>query len=114
MRGRPWSTGVEGPSMTASLDRVNCAIVLASKSGAETAVAGVPLAVRAVLALGEAGFDDVRLAAPDRPRWATEPLARRGVSVGWVAPQPGELACPADLGSGLTLLLAGEVLVDPA
>ena len=64
-------------------------MVLATTPGAETVVAGLPLAVRAVLALREAGYEDVGLIVPDRPRWATEPLARRGASVRWVAPPPG-------------------------
>jgi phosphatidylglycerophosphate synthase len=94
------------------LGRVNGAVVLATTPGAETVVAGVPLAVRAVLALREAGFDDVGLVVPGRPRWATEPLARRGVSVRWVVPPPGVGSEPPGLGNAPTLLLAGDVLVD--
>jgi hypothetical protein len=41
-------------------------------------VAGVPLAGRAILALREAGFNDVAPLAPPRARWAAEPLGRRG------------------------------------
>jgi phosphatidylglycerophosphate synthase len=91
------------------LGRLNCAIVLATGPGAGTVVAGLPLAVRAVLALREAGFDDVALLARGRPRWAAEPLGRRGVSIRWVEAPPPETG----FGDGLTLLLAGDVLVDP-
>jgi phosphatidylglycerophosphate synthase len=94
--------------------RVNCAILLATGSGAATVVAGLPLAVRAVLALRAAGFEDVALLAPGRPRWAAEPLARRGVSVRWVEALPAGSTQPADSGDARTLLLAGDVLVDPA
>jgi phosphatidylglycerophosphate synthase len=92
--------------------RVNHAIVLGTKPGAETPVAGLPLAVRAVLALGDAGFDDIGLAVPGRPRWAAAPLARHGAAVRWIASPPTKPALPSDLGDGLTLLLAGDVLVD--
>ena len=91
---------------------VNRAVVLATRPGAETVVAGLPLAVRAVLALREAGFDDVGLVVPGKPRWAAEPLALRGVSVRWAespsvphSDQPGFRHAP-------TLLVAGDVLVD--
>ena len=72
-----------------SLRRVNGAMVLATTPGAETVVAGLPLAVRAVLALREAGFDDIGLVLRDRPRWAAEPLARRRVAVRWVGASSG-------------------------
>jgi phosphatidylglycerophosphate synthase len=89
-------------------------MVLATTPGAETVVAGLPLAVRAVLALREAGFEDVGLVAQDRPHWAAEPLARRGISVRWVASSPaGGLPWP-DPGTAPVLLLGGDVLVDGA
>ena len=89
-------------------------MVLATTPGAETVVAGLPLAVRAVLALREAGFEDVGLVVADRPRWAAEPLARRGVSVRWVASPPTDRPPPPDPGPSPVLLLAGDVLVDGA
>jgi len=98
----------------AGLGRVNSAIVLATGPGAGTVVAGLPLAVRAVLALREAGFDDVALLAPGRPRWAAEPLARRGVPLRWVEVPLTDATHAANFGDALTLLFAGDVLVDPA
>jgi phosphatidylglycerophosphate synthase len=90
------------------------AVVLASEPGAAVTVGGLPLAVRAVLALREAGFDDVGLLVRDRPRWAAEPLARRGVSVRWLEPpRPERPDRPAAWHAPL-LLLAGDVLVDAA
>ncbi len=89
-------------------------MVLATTPGAGTVVAGVPLAVRAVLALREAGFEDVGLVVPGRPRWATEPLASRGVSVRWIAPRGGDGSEPPGVGNAPTLVLAGDVLVDAA
>ena len=91
---------------------VDRAIVLATQQGAGTVVAGLPLAVRAVLAAREARFDEVGLVVPDQPRWAAEPLARRGVSVRWIEARLGEPPRLPDLRGGLTLLLAGNVLVD--
>lgn len=97
------------------MEKVHSAIVLGGGPGAGTIVAGVPLAVRAAVALHEAGFDDVGLLVSGKPRWVAEPLARRGISIGWVegpstetAPRPG----PGD--TRTTLLLAGDVLVDAA
>ncbi len=89
-------------------------MVLATTPGAETVVAGLPLAVRAVLALREAGYEDVGLIVPDRPRWATEPLARRGASVRWVAPPSAGGPHPPGHGNATILFLAGDVLVDAA
>jgi phosphatidylglycerophosphate synthase len=96
------------------LGGVTCAIVLATGPGAGTVVAGLPLAVRAVLALREAGFDDVALLAPGRPNWAAEPLARRGVPVRWVEGPAMATPHPPGFRDALTLLLAGDVLVDTA
>ena len=59
-------------------------MVVGHLAGAATPIAGVPLAVRAVLALREAGFDEVALFVPGQPRWAAEPLAARGVPVRWI------------------------------
>jgi phosphatidylglycerophosphate synthase len=91
------------------------AIVVGTGSQAAVPVAGVPLAVRAVVALHDAGFGDVALLAPGRPpRWAIEPLARRGVPVRWIG-ELGEMASSAPRSAdALTLLLAGDVLVDAA
>ena len=85
------------------------AVVMGTDPGAGTVVGGLPLAVRAVLALREAGFDDVGLVVSDTPAWAADPLARRGVSIGWVSPV--ESPHGRDL-RGPTLFLAGDVLVD--
>jgi phosphatidylglycerophosphate synthase len=85
-------------------------MVLGTTPGAETVVAGLPLAVRTVLALRQAGFEDVGLVVPGRPRWAAEPLARRGVSVRWVEPPPAGVSDRR----APTLLLDGHVLVDAA
>ncbi len=75
-------------------------------------VGGLPLAVRSILALRAAGFDDVGLVAPARPDWATEPLRRRGVRVRWEPhPAPAQADGPRS-GHASTLFLAGDVLVD--
>ena len=76
-------------------------------------MAGLPLAVRAVLALSEAGFSTVSLVAHGRPTWAAEPLARRGIAVQWMAPS-SEPADSSDIDNGLVLVLAGDVLLDAA
>jgi phosphatidylglycerophosphate synthase len=99
-----------------SLDKIDRAIVLATRSGVETLVAGMPLAVRMVLALRAAGFDDVSVAARDRPRWVAEPLARRGVSVRWLdgdSTSADSPSCPGPLPAPV-LVLEGDVLVDAA
>jgi phosphatidylglycerophosphate synthase len=88
------------------------AIVLATIPGAETVVAGLPLAVRAVLAFREAGFEDVGLVVPGKPRWAAEPLARRGVSVRWADGPSVERSDRRGLRDAPTLLFGGDVLVD--
>jgi phosphatidylglycerophosphate synthase len=90
------------------------AIVLATSPGAETVVAGLPLAVRAVIAFREAGFDDVGLVVRGRPRWAAEPLARRGVSVRWADGLAVERSHDAGFRPAPVLLFAGDVLVDAA
>jgi phosphatidylglycerophosphate synthase len=69
--------------------------------------------VRTVLALRAAGFEDVALMAPDKPGWAVEPLARRGVSVRWVTPTV-DGGRPPEVRSSPTLFLAGDTLVDAA
>jgi phosphatidylglycerophosphate synthase len=94
------------------LEKIHRAIMLGTDPGAGIVVAGLPVAVRAVLALQEAGFADVGLAIPGRPRWAAEPLARRGVSVQWVETPPVEATDLPDFGDAFTLLLAGDVLLD--
>ena len=96
------------------MGKVRRAIVLGTDPGAGIVVGGLPLAVRAVLALHAAGFDDVGLVVPGRPRWAAEPLARRGVSVQWVEPPSVEATDLPDFGDAFTLLLAGDVLLDSA
>jgi phosphatidylglycerophosphate synthase len=88
--------------------------VLASGPRAIVCVAGLPLAARTVLALREAGFDDVVLLAPDRAGWAPGLLARRGVSVRWVETPRGELPRIPGALDGPVLVLAGDVLVDAA
>jgi len=72
------------------------------------------LAVRAVLALSEAGFSTVSLVAHGRPTWAAEPLARRGIAVQWMEAPSGEPADSFDIDNGLVLVLAGDVLLDAA
>jgi phosphatidylglycerophosphate synthase len=97
-----------------SLDKIDRAIVVSTRPGAETLVAGLPLAVRTVLALRAAGFEDVSVAARDRPRWVAEPLARRGVSVRWLdldSTSADSPSCPGPLPAPV-LVLAGDVLVD--
>ena len=93
-------------------DAIRRAVVLATRPGAAVGVGGLPLAVRSILALRAAGFDDLGVVASDRPDWATEPLRRRGVRVRW---EPYPTTPPAG-GSGpghaSTLFLAGDVLVD--
>jgi phosphatidylglycerophosphate synthase len=114
--GRPRPSAHDDDIWEGSLDNIDRAIVLAARPGAETLVAGIPLAVRTVLALRAAGFDDVSVAARERPQWIAEPLARRGVSVRWLdldstsadsPPCPGPLPAPV-------LVLAADVLVDEA
>ena len=95
------------------MEGVRRAFVLATARDAGAVVAGLPLAVRAVLAAHGARFDEVGLVAPDRPRWAAEPLARREVPVRWIEAPLGETPQLPDLqDGGLTLVLAGDVLVD--
>src|SRR6185312_9978236 len=88
--------------------------VVTTGPGSDTAVAGLPLAVRAVLALSEAGFSTVSLVAPGRPPWAAAPLARRGIAVRWMAELSAEPADFSDIGNGLVLVVAGHVLLDAA
>lgn len=75
-------------------------------------IAGLPLAVRAVLALREAGVPRLEIVVSGRPAWAADPLARRGVPVRWAEAHSVERA--HDSGDALTLLLGGDVLVDAA
>jgi len=77
-------------------------------------VGGLPLAVRAVLALHEAGFGDVGFLVSGKPRWVAEPLARRATMVRWVEAASTEMAQGLGPEDTLTLLLAGDVLVDAA
>ena len=88
--------------------------VVTTGPGSETAVAGLPLAVRAVLALSEAGFSTVSVLAHGRPPWAAEPLARRGIAVRWGGEPSVEPADCSAIGNGLVLVLAGDVLLDAA
>jgi phosphatidylglycerophosphate synthase len=88
--------------------------VVTTGPGSETAVAGLPLAVRAVLALSEAGFSTVSVLAHGRPPWAAEPLARRGIAVRWGGEPSVEPADFSAIGNGLVLVLAGDVLLDAA
>jgi len=93
-------------------EAVHCAVVLGSSPQAATPVAGVPIAVRAILALHEAGFRDLALLAPGRPRWAAEPLAQRGVPVRWLEGLTDAESSASWAADRLTLLLSGDVLVD--
>src|SRR5262249_13614285 len=83
-----------------------------TRPGATIEVAGLSLAVRAVLALREAGFDEVALLAPEEPRGATDLLAQRGVSVSWIDARRRRSTPWPGFAAGATLLLAGDVLVD--
>jgi len=96
------------------LERVHRAIVLGTGPGAGAVVGGLPLAVRAVLALHEAGFGDVGFLVSGKPRWVAEPLARRATPFRWVEAASTEMAQAPGPGDTLTLLLAGDVLVDAA
>jgi phosphatidylglycerophosphate synthase len=99
-------------------ESVDSAVVLATSRQAAVPIAGVPVAVRAILALREGGFGDVALLAPGRPGWAADALARRHLPIRSVE-SPADLAPPASSGAaggtaGLTLLLAGDLLLDAA
>jgi phosphatidylglycerophosphate synthase len=86
-------------------------VVLGALPGAEAPVAGLPLAVRAVLSLSEAGFEEVALLAPGRPARLARPLGARRIAVRWcesAADADGLAARPA----GDVLVLAGNVLVN--
>jgi phosphatidylglycerophosphate synthase len=93
--------------------RVDNAVVTTGP-GSEIAVAGLPLAVRAVLALSEAGFSTVGMVADGRPAWAVEPLVRRGIAVRWIREASAEQADFSGTGDGLVLVLSGDVLLDAA
>jgi len=87
------------------------AFVLATEPGSTVPVAGLPLAVRAVLALRAAGVPHLEIVVSGRPAWAAEPLSRRGVPVRWAGTHSIETVTSRD-GDALTLLLGGDVLVD--
>jgi phosphatidylglycerophosphate synthase len=89
--------------------RVRGALVQGTLPGAAARVAGLPLAIRAALALRHAGFEDVAiLASPRVGRWRRA-LAARGVPVAWVGTPDEAQAWGA---GGDVLVLAGNVLVD--
>ena len=99
-------------------ESVDSAVVLATSRQAAVPIAGVPVAVRAILALREGGFGDVALLAPGRPGWAADALARRHLPIRSVE-SPADLAPPASSGAaggtaGLMLVLAGDLLLDAA
>jgi phosphatidylglycerophosphate synthase len=75
-------------------------------------VGGLPLAVRAAVALHQAGFPDVGFLVSGQPRWVAEPLARRGIPVRWMETLSAEAVDDPGSRDALTLLLAGDVLVD--
>jgi phosphatidylglycerophosphate synthase len=86
------------------------AIVLATTPGAETVVAGLPLAVRAVLALRQAGWG-IAVFAPGRPSWLAETLTQRGVTVRWIESR-ADVTPRLGVEQASVLFLAGDVLVD--
>ena len=96
------------------MGKVHRAIVLGEGPGAGTVIGGLPLAVRAALALREAGFDDVGFLVSGRPGWVAEPLARRGISIRWLEASTMATVLRPGPGDTLTLLIAGDVLVDAA
>jgi phosphatidylglycerophosphate synthase len=89
------------------------AVVLAASPAALTVVAGLPLAARAVLDLTRAGFTDVGLLTGADEAPLRQALARReaGGDVRWLA-SPEDAAPLA--GEEPVLVLAGDVLLDPA
>lgn len=97
--------------MSAAIRR---AVVLASGPGAAVTIGGLPLAVRTVLALGEAGFADLALVVAGTPRWAVEPLSRRGIRIRWLEPRALEPPDSPDLRAAAVLLLTGDALIDAA
>ena len=88
---------------------VRTAVVLATVPGAATVVGGLPLAVRAVLALRAAGFEDVAVVAPGDADRITGPLVRRGVGVRWLTTGTAAATHPP---AERLLVLLGNVLVD--
>ncbi len=92
---------------------VTRALILAATPADLTAVAGVPLAVRAVLVLERAGFEAIGLVAGAQEPSVRAALARRGAEarVVWVrsAGDAGALAA-----GGPVLVVAGHLLFDPA
>src|SRR3990172_7499269 len=102
----------EGGASEQMLD-VSRAVILAASPDALTPVAGVPLAVRAVLTLSAAGVAEIALLAgaqePELRRW----LDRRGLGsrVAWLV-SPEDAAPLAD--GGPVLVLTADILFDGA
>lgn len=90
--------------------RVKTALILATSPGASEVVGGLPLALRAVLALSAAGVTEIVLVPGAQARALEKALARRQVAarVRWLATAEDarDLAGPAP-----ALVLAGNVLV---
>ncbi len=92
---------------------VTKAVVLAASPDGLTMVAGLPLAMRAVLALEAAGFTGIGIAAGEQAPALRQWLDRRGLGdrVAWLA-TPDEVEAWA--GADPVLVLAGAVLFDGA
>lgn len=86
------------------------ALVVATMPGALQVVGGLPLAVRAVLALRAAGVVEVAVLGGSATPRLRAALARRDAGVRWVD-GAGDAAGLAELGA--VLVLPGDVLVDP-
>src|SRR3990172_1325099 len=98
---------------TGPMADVSRAVILAPSPDALTPVAGVPLAVRAVLALSAAGVGEIALLAGARETELRLLLDRRGLGprVAWLA-SPDDAAPLAD--GGPVLVLTADILFDGA
>lgn len=96
---------------TGPMADVSRAVVLAPSPDVLTPVAGVPLAVRAVLALSAAGVGEIALLAG-----AQEPELRRRLDRRGLGPRVAWLATPEDAaplaGGGPVLVLTADILFD--
>jgi phosphatidylglycerophosphate synthase len=96
---------------TRRMAEVRKAVVLATSPDSLTVVAGLPLAMRAVLALHAAGVTEVAMAAGEQAPMLTRQLDRRGLGdrVAWLGtPDQAQAWAEADP----VLVLAGPLLFD--